>query len=304
MELKIYSPQDAGFIQKIDWNFEELKTEISAVAQEYETSVYTDDTIGDAKADRAKLNKFKDALTGKRTEIRKKLLEPDELFGQQVKELTGIVQKAIDNIDGQVKGYEERKRNEKLDKVREFYEDNIQDLAEYLPWDRVVKPEYGNASKTMKSIKEEILALIQKVPTPITPVRIDKERRHITLAYFDKVSTVDYIGAVQGIPICFDAKECAADTFPLQNVHEHQVSFMEKYEKQQGISFLIIYYSQKETLYYMRFEELLKFWKRAQSGGRKSIRFEELSPEYFMALKNHCFVPYLDYIQKDLDDRD
>ena len=73
------------------------------------------------------------------------------------------------------------------------------------------------------------LALIQKVPTPITPVRIDKERRHITLAYFDKVSTVDYIGAVQGIPICFDAKECAADTFPLQNVHEHQVSFMEKY---------------------------------------------------------------------------
>ena len=148
------------------------------------------------------------------------------------------------------------------------------------------------------------LALIQKVPTPITPVRIDKERRHITLAYFDKVSTVDYIGAVQGIPICFDAKECAADTFPLQNVHEHQVSFMEKYEKQQGISFLIIYYSQKETLYYMRFEELLKFWKRAQSGGRKSIRFEELSPEYFMALKNHCFVPYLDYIQKDLDDRD
>lgn len=163
MELKIYSPQDAGFIQKIDWNFEELKTEISAVAQEYETSVYTDDTIGDAKADRAKLNKFKDALTGKRTEIRKKLLEPDELFGQQVKELTGIVQKAIDNIDGQVKGYEERKRNEKLDKVREFYEDNIQDLAEYLPWNRVVKPEYGNASKTMKSIKEEILALIQKV---------------------------------------------------------------------------------------------------------------------------------------------
>lgn len=57
MELKIYSPQDAGFIQKIDWNFEELKTEISAVAQEYETSVYTDDTIGDAKADRAKLRR-------------------------------------------------------------------------------------------------------------------------------------------------------------------------------------------------------------------------------------------------------
>lgn len=163
MELKIYSPQDAGFIQRIDWNFEELKTEITAAAQEYETSVYTDDTIKAARTDRAKLNKFVEALNGKRTEIRKKLLEPDELFGQQVKELTGIVQKAIDNIDSQVKGYEERQRAEKLDKVRQFYEDNIQDLEGYLPWDRVVKPEYGNASKSMKSIKEEIAALIQKV---------------------------------------------------------------------------------------------------------------------------------------------
>ena len=46
--------------------------------------------------------------------------------------------------------------------------------------------------------RERKLALIQKVPTPITPIAIDKETRHITLAYFDQKSTVDYIGAVQG----------------------------------------------------------------------------------------------------------
>ena len=69
------------------------------------------------------------------------------------------------------------------------------------------------------------LALIQKVPTPITPVRIDKDSRHITLAYFDQKSTVDYIGAVQGIPVCFDAKECHTDTFPLQNMQHIQISY-------------------------------------------------------------------------------
>ena len=62
------------------------------------------------------------------------------------------------------------------------------------------------------------LALIQKIPTPITPIKIDRETRHITLAYFDKKSTVDYIGVIQGIPVCFDAKETAVDTFPLQNI--------------------------------------------------------------------------------------
>ncbi len=163
MELKIYNPQDNGFLQKIDWNFEDLKTEITASALEYETSVYTDATIKTAKADRARLNKFVDALNGKRTEIRKALLKPDEQFGKEIKELTGIVQKAIDNIDTQVKGYEERQREEKTAKVREFYEENIHDLSSILPFDRVFKPEYANASTTMKSIKEDILALIQKV---------------------------------------------------------------------------------------------------------------------------------------------
>lgn len=148
------------------------------------------------------------------------------------------------------------------------------------------------------------LALIQKIPTPITPVQIDQANRQITLAYFDKVSTVDYIGAVQGIPVCFDAKECRADTFPLQNVHAHQMDFMEKFERQGGISFLLIYYTAREELYYMRYKQIRKFWDRAQAGGRKSFRFDELESGWFMKLKNGYFVPYLDYIQKDLDCRD
>ncbi len=159
-------------------------------------------------------------------------------------------------------------------------------------------------NRTNERYEEMGLALIQKIPTPITPIKIDKENRHITLAYFEKVSTVDYIGAVQGIPVCFDAKECKSDTFPLQNIHEHQVLFMEKFEKQEGISFLVIHYTEKNVLYYMRFNEIKKFWDRAMSGGRKSFRFEELDPEYFMTLKNNCFVPYLDFIQKDLDMRE
>lgn len=159
-------------------------------------------------------------------------------------------------------------------------------------------------NRTNERYEEMGLALIQKIPTPITPVRIDKEQRHITLAYFDKMSTVDYIGAVQGIPVCFDAKECSVDTFPLQNVHEHQILFMEKFEKQGGVSFLVLYFSHKNELYYMPFEQIKKFWNRAEQGGRKSFRYEELNPVYFMQLKNNCFVPFLDYIQKDLDTRD
>lgn len=92
-------------------------------------------------------------------------------------------------------------------------------------------------NRTNEKYRENGLALIQKIPTPITPMKIDKESRHITLAYFDQKSTVDYIGSVQGIPVCFDAKECAVDTFSLQNIHAHQVAFMRDFEKQKGVAF-------------------------------------------------------------------
>lgn len=163
MELKIYNPQDNGFLTSIEWNFEELKAEITAASQEYAASVYTDENIRGAKADRAKLNKFVDALNGKRTEIRKKLLAPDEQFGREVKELTGIIQGAIENIDAQIKDYERRQREEKTKKVREIYEDNIQDLEKYLPFERVFRPEFANAGTTLKSIREEITGKIQQV---------------------------------------------------------------------------------------------------------------------------------------------
>ena len=159
-------------------------------------------------------------------------------------------------------------------------------------------------NRTNERYKEQGLALIQKIPTPITPVKIDKEHRHITLAYFEQRSTVDYIGAVQGIPVCFDAKECNVDTIPQQNIHAHQVEFMEAFEKQGGVSFFLIYYSGRNELYYMTFQEIKKFWNRAQDGGRKSIRFEELNPDFFMQIKNGCIVPYLEALQKDLDLRE
>ena len=157
---------------------------------------------------------------------------------------------------------------------------------------------------TIEKYIEHDLALIQKIPTPITPINIDQEKRHITLAYFDQKSTVDYIGVVQGIPVCFDAKECTVTTFPLQNIHEHQVQFMERFEKQGGVAFMLIYFVKEESYYYLRFEKLMEFWKRMEAGGRKSFRLDELEPEFFFQRNGNLLVPFLEPLQLDLDKRD
>ena len=152
--------------------------------------------------------------------------------------------------------------------------------------------------------REKKLALIQKIPTPITPISIDKSSRHITLAYFDQKSTVDYIGAVQGIPVCFDAKECAVKTFPLQNVHEHQIRFMKEFEQQGGIAFIILHFTALDELYYIPFRDLEQFWKRMEEGGRKSFTYDEIDKSYQIHASCDILVHYLETIQKDLDERD
>ncbi len=147
------------------------------------------------------------------------------------------------------------------------------------------------------------LALIQKIPTPIIPMKYSKDKKLISLARFDKKSTVDYIGIVQEVAVCFDAKECEQNRFPIKNIHIHQYNYMKEFEEQGGVSFLIIYLRKEDKYYYMRFKELDAFWVRSQKGDIMSIKFDELDEDYFFDIKPSGILPILDMIQKDISRR-
>ena len=163
MELKIYNPQVDGFLKSIDWNFDELKEEITKKSSDYLNLVYSSDQIKDAKQDRANLRKLVTALENKRKELKKEIMLPYDEFTMKEKELVRIINEAITNIDSQVKGYEEGLRQEKLVKVKEIYKENISDLDRTVPFEKIFKDSWLNASTTLKSVKEEITAIHDKV---------------------------------------------------------------------------------------------------------------------------------------------
>ena len=166
----------------------------------------------------------------------------------------------------------------------------------------------GSTFESMINMSNEVyeaknLVIIQKIPTPITPISIDKGKNAITLAYFDKKSTVDYMGVVQGVPVAFDAKETNRKNLPLQNIHAHQMEFMERFENQQGIAFFLISFTLYDEIYFLPFSALKNYWDKAmQSGGRKSIPYSDFEA---IAIKvgsgKGVMVHYLEALRKYLE---
>lgn len=152
-------------------------------------------------------------------------------------------------------------------------------------------------NETNRYYLENNMAVIHKKPTPIQIVNVHYPKRSAAVikeAYFKQSSTTDYNGVYKGKYIDFEAKETKNKTsFPLQNFHEHQIAHMESVSVQGGICFVIL--SAFEAIYLLDFEDLLKFWKRMKSGGRKSITMAELSAHGHKIPLG--FQPRIDYIK-------
>ena len=88
------------------------------------------------------------------------------------------------------------------------------------------------------------IALIYKKPTPIKVVQVEYPKNKIKEAYFNEPSTLDYNGVYKGKYLEFDAKETQSKTsFPLSNIHKHQIEHIKRVLYFGGIAFLIVRFS-------------------------------------------------------------
>lgn len=159
MELEI---KQITMPEKIECNYEELKQWIAERSAEYASIVYTDDDIQQAKNDRANLNRLKNALNDRRIQIEKEYMQPFQEFKSQINELIKLIDEPARLIDQRIKEYEKAKQDEKAKKIEEAFlamEDRPDWVEIGMIWDK----KWLNASKSMKSILEEISERIQKI---------------------------------------------------------------------------------------------------------------------------------------------
>ena len=151
----------------IDFNFEELKTQLASSLELYTGLVVTEDGIKSAKEDRAKLNKLREALETKRKEVKKECMAPYTDFEGKVKELVGLIDKPIAAIDAQLKTYEEQRRADKRADILAIYEETVGELRALLPFEKLWKDGWYNTGVSMKKIREAIVAAEAKAASDL-----------------------------------------------------------------------------------------------------------------------------------------
>ena len=160
---------------------------------------------------------------------------------------------------------------------------------------------YGNRGMTLEEdinltneyYKEKNIALIYKKPIPIKVLKINESKTRIKDGFYEKKSTLDYSGIYKEKYIEFDAKETNSKTsFPISNIHEHQIQHIKDILYYKGIAFLIIRFNILNKTYILEGQMLIDF---LNNENRKSIPLD-----YF---ENNCktielkYRPRLDYLK-------
>lgn len=119
-------------------------------------------------------------------------------------------------------------------------------------------------------------AVVHKKPTPVQIVKVDYPKRSAAVikeAYFRQASTTDYNGVYQGRYIDFEAKETKNTTsFPFKNFHQHQIDHMEQCIAQQGICFVLLWFSSLKRCFFFSGENLITHWKNQAVTGKNLCR--------------------------------
>lgn len=140
---------------------------------------------------------------------------------------------------------------------------------------------------------EKDVALIYKKPTPIGVVKVSYQNNYkvINRGYFKEQSTLDYNGLYKGKYIDFEAKVTHSKTsFPLNNIHAHQIEHIRKVIIHGGITFLIIMINQ--IVYLLKGEDFIEY---IDNNNRKSVPYSYIKDKGYEI--TYSLNPDLDYLK-------
>lgn len=182
----------------IEANWDEIKNELSEKVAAYEKMVVTPEGVAAAKSDLATLRRVGKQIDEVRLAWKREYMKPMDEFEAKCKELKGVVSGGIDNLDGQIKGFEKQEQENKLRELEAFFDEQMTpDLDGYVCFEKVrsMNPKWVNKGYDMKAAQNDILRLLSHVKSGIQALRgyPDEYRTALLDAFKEKLDLADVV---------------------------------------------------------------------------------------------------------------
>lgn len=171
--LKIIKPTFNGQIEAkisqlgtIESNMTDVKAFVEQLKGYYQDVKFDENTLKEAKEEKAKINKFKTEVADYRKDIIKQWKEPIDNFEKTAKEVENLLTDTYSIINEQCNDYDNKKKLEKIEHLKEYFKE----LQESTKIDFVTF-ESANLNITLtvteKALKEQLRAFFDKIKTDL-----------------------------------------------------------------------------------------------------------------------------------------
>ena len=195
LTLRLATPIEKLVPAMIAINNAELMEGVKVRLVAYQGKTYDADSIAEAKADRATLNKFSKALNDERLRIKKIYTLPLDKFTKEINEVIAVVDSVTATIDTQVKVWETDCKEHKLAEIKAYFAEVFPaELSVFISFEKIQQSDWLNASKSMTAIKKEIDAAIEKIKTELATIEaLGGDVVAIKQKYFEDLSLANAI---------------------------------------------------------------------------------------------------------------
>lgn len=232
LTLIMKTPVEELVPKLLAWNNEELLAAVEQRLKNYQGITYDESQVATAKADRAQLNAFCKALNDERIRIGKVYTSPYDKFKAEVDEVVHRVKAAVDEIDTQVKAFENAKQERKLQEIKDYFNSVVGEFSGLIPYERIHQTKWLNASTSIKSVMADIDAVLDSARNALTAISALRSEDEDTLKAFyfrtlnlsEALMENERLKAERARIADFKAKQAAAEQKPVEVVPEVVVS--------------------------------------------------------------------------------
>ena len=171
LELELLTDLTPVTSMVISANFEEVEAQLRELMAPYEKLVLSEEDIPNGKNLLARIRKVKSTIDDYRKSVKRDFTAPLTAFEEKCKALTAVCYESETNLSDQINKFTEQRKAEKLAALRHYFDISVSEMADFLTYEQIENPKWGNVTFTVEAAQKEIEQAIDMCADGVSAIR-------------------------------------------------------------------------------------------------------------------------------------